>query len=113
MNRRLPIQAVGRGTWPLDKVSTGHRRITACLASIRKGEYRQTKCFTSAFIQRIETGYAEKRFLKVWTKAPTSTWISESFFQTERGGTFARQLTPLARYLAISLHTSGPRGTYT
>src|SRR6202140_1739438 len=85
---------------------SGHRRITACLASIRKGEYRQTNCSTSAFIQRIETGYAEKRFLKVWTKAPTSTWSSESLFQGERLSTSARWATPFATYPAISWNTS-------
>jgi len=45
-------------------VSTGHRKITACLASIRKGVYRQTTRFTSAFIQRIEIGCAEKFFFE-------------------------------------------------
>src|SRR6202048_5158828 len=111
MNRRLPIQAVGHGTWPLDRVSTGHRRITACLASIRMGGYRQTKRFTSAFIQGIETGYAEKCFLKGRTKAPTLTWSSESFFQAERLSTFARQVTPFATRPELSWNTSVHRST--
>src|ERR1700738_1294377 len=106
MNRRLPIQAVGHGTWPLDRVSTGHRKITACLASIRKGVYRQTKRFTSAFIQRIETGYAEKFFWKGRRKAPTLTWFSESFFRGEQLSTFALQVIPFAIHPAVSLSTS-------
>src|ERR1700676_4100573 len=106
MHRSWPVQVVGRGTWQLDRVSTGHRRITACLASIRKVGYRQTKRFTSAFIQRIETGCAEKCFLNGRTKAPTLTWISESFFQAKRLSTFARQVTQFATYPAISWNTS-------
>src|ERR1700738_1221286 len=102
MHRGGLVQAVGRGTWPLDKVSTGHRRITACLASIRKGGYRQTMCFTSAFIQRIETGYAEKCFLKGRKKVLTLTWNSESFFLAERLSTFARRVTPFATHPAFS-----------
>jgi PAS domain-containing protein len=47
----------GTGSWAwnvaVDVVSTGHRKITACLASILKGVYRQTRRFISAFIQRI------------------------------------------------------------
>jgi len=73
--QRLIRTAVGHGTCPLNRVSTGSKENYRCLASIRKGEYRQTKRFTSAFIQRIETGYAEKCFLKGRTKAPTLTWI--------------------------------------
>src|SRR5437762_6824312 len=69
---------------PLDTASIGHRKITACLASIQKRVYRQTKSFTSAFIQRIEIECAEKFFMKVRTKVPTLTWISESFFQEEQ-----------------------------
>src|ERR1700730_18047822 len=106
MHRDWPVQAVGHGTWPLDRVSTGHRRTTACLASIRMGGYRQTKRFTSAFIQRIERGYAERCFLKGRTKAPTLTWISVSFFPVERLGTFARQVIRFATYPAISSNTS-------
>src|ERR1700730_11209285 len=106
MHRSLPVHVVGLGTWQLDRVSTGHRRITGCLAAIRKAGYRQTKRFTSTFIQRIETGYVEKCFLKGRTKAPTLTWISESFFQAERLSTFARQVTPFATYPAMSWNTS-------
>ena len=86
-------------------MSIGHRKITACLASIRKGVYRQTKRFTSAFIQRTEIGCAEKFFLKGWKKAPTLTWISDSFFQGEQLGTFARVI-PFATYPAISLNVT-------
>jgi len=47
----------GTGSWAWNVasnvVSTGHRKITACLASILKGVYRQTRRFISAFIQRI------------------------------------------------------------
>src|SRR6202047_3599143 len=103
------------GSWAWDvatnRVSTGHRRITACLASIRKRGYRLTKRFTSAFIQRIETGYAEKCFLKGRTKAPTLTWSSGSFFQAERLSTFARQVTPFTTHPAISWNTSVHRST--
>src|ERR1700687_5138856 len=98
MHSGRSVRAVGHGTWPQDRGSTGHRRITACLASIRKGGYRQTKRFTSAFIQRIETGCAEKSILKGRAKASTLTWISESFFPAERLGTFARQVTQFATY---------------
>ena len=59
-----------------------------------------------AFIPEIEIGYVEKCFLKGRTKAPTLTWISESFFQAERLSTFARQVTPFATYPAISWNTS-------
>src|ERR1700692_2934254 len=55
-----------------------------------EGGYRQTKRFTSAFIQRIGRGYAERCFLKGRTKAPALTWISESFFPAERLSTFIR-----------------------
>src|ERR1700686_4632613 len=106
MHRHWPVQGVGHGTWPRDRVSTGHKRISACLASIPKGGYRQTKRFTGAFIQRIETGCGEKSFLKGRTKAPTLTWSSESFFQTERLSTFARQVIRFATYPAISWNTS-------
>jgi hypothetical protein len=62
--------------------------------------------YQRAFIQRIEIGCAEKFFLKGRTKAPTLTWISESFFQTGQLSTFARQVIPFATYPAISLNTS-------
>src|ERR1700692_715548 len=55
-----------------------------------EGGYRQTKRFTSAFIQRIGRGYPERCFLKGRTKAPALTWISESFFPAERLSTFIR-----------------------
>src|SRR5258707_9419574 len=106
MHRDCPVQGAGHGTWPLDRVFTGHRKITACLASIPKGVYRQIRRFISAFIQRIETGCAEKCFLKGRTKAPTLTWNSESFFQAKRLSAFARQVTPFATYPAISWNTS-------
>jgi len=70
-----------------------------------EGVYRQMRRFTSAFIQRIETGCAEKFFLKARMKARISTWISELFFQGERLSTFARQGIPFAICPAISSNT--------
>src|SRR6202022_3263582 len=104
------VQGVCAGRWPPGIGATCHKRISACLASIRKGVYRQTKSFTSAFIQRIETGGAEKFFLK-GKQARTLTWNSESFFQTEKLSTFARRVIPFATYPAISLNTSVHRST--
>jgi serine/threonine protein kinase len=87
---------------------TSDKKLTAEGTILGTFQY-MTKRFTSAFIQRIETGYVEKCFLKSRTKAPTLTWISESFFQAERLSTFARQVTPFATYAAISWNTSAHR----
>jgi len=67
---------------------------------------RQTRCFTSAFILRIEIECAEKFFLKGRRKAPILTWNSESFFRTEQLNTFARQGIPFVTYPAISWNMS-------
>src|ERR1700688_1799810 len=106
MRKDSQVQAVGHGTSPLAGVSTGPLRITACLASIRKGGYRQRKHFISVFILRIATGYAEKCFFKGRTKAPALTWISESFFRAERLSMFARQVPPFATCPAMTWNWS-------
>jgi len=74
-----------------------------------EGGSRQTKRFTSAFIQRIETGYVEKCFLERPDEGSHFDLDFRIVLPGERLSTFARQVTPFATYPAISWNTSALR----